>query len=359
MIGNSSRMYKYHQNRRTLLTKSGNNITWRITLLLATIIIPIIGYVIYLKFKTHSYKVSTSIPIIGILSKPLCEEKYNVKTDRSQGIETKYVRWIEGGGGKAIYIDYNSTEEELKHIFNQINGLMLMGGAAKLVEYNKTSGRNELTFYAKKAKYMIDLAKEAYNNGDYFPIWGICLGFEIIMLSVAEDYNIMKTGCNCFKYNDILNFTHQAYSSRMLSLLTRKQLYELETNPITYNSHNDFFTTEDFYKNRNLVSELKVISTSTNQNHTISFISAIEGIKYPLYGIQFHSEKSVYDYNANHPSVHSKTSIIIMQTFPIFFINEAKKSKHIFKENEDSYSLYNAEIGFDTNVGVGAVYLFQ
>ena len=33
---------------------------------------------------------------------------------------------------------------------------------------------------------MINLAIEANNNGDYFPVWGTCLGFESLALSISK-----------------------------------------------------------------------------------------------------------------------------------------------------------------------------
>jgi len=332
---------------------------WKNTLLILIIFILAAAFIVlfFIAYpKTYTQPILTPVPIIGVLSKPLWEENYDVVTNKSQVIEAKYVRWIEGGGGKPIFINYNSSEDHLKNLFNQINGLMLIGGAAELVEYDKEKGKNILTLYGKKVKYMIDIAIKANDNGDYFPIWGTCLGYEILLLAFAEDCDLLKGECNCFNYTDVLNFTQEAYSSRVYSFLTDEQLELLGTVPMTYNSHNYYVTTEDFYKNSKLYDEFKVLSTSSNKNRTFSFISSVEAIRYPFYAVQFHPEKSMYDFNPTHNFEHSLSSIMVMQRFPIFFVNEARKNGHVFIEDEEEHIVYNGEMGFDSRLG--PLYLF-
>jgi len=33
----------------------------------------------------------------------------------------------------------------------------------------------------------MNLAIEANDKGDYFPVWGTCLGFELLLLASAND----------------------------------------------------------------------------------------------------------------------------------------------------------------------------
>lgn len=41
------------------------------------------------------------------------------------------------------------------------------------------------------AKYIVDLAKKANNEGDYFPIWGTCLGFEELLIALTNNPKIL------------------------------------------------------------------------------------------------------------------------------------------------------------------------
>uniref|UniRef100_A0A8C9XWR3 Folate gamma-glutamyl hydrolase n=1 Tax=Sander lucioperca TaxID=283035 RepID=A0A8C9XWR3_SANLU len=59
----------------------------------------------------------------------------------------------------------NQTKEHYKTLFN---GILYPGGSVSII----SSG------YQRAAKIFYKLAIEANKRGDYFPVWGICLGYE-------------------------------------------------------------------------------------------------------------------------------------------------------------------------------------
>ena len=71
---------------------------------------------------------------------------------------------------------------------------MFPGGGSSL----DTSG------YAKIGSLLYDLAIKANENGDYFPVWGTCLGFELLLYLSAGKENYL-TACN--SYDRALNVT--------------------------------------------------------------------------------------------------------------------------------------------------------
>ena len=83
----------------------------------------------------------------------------------------------------------------LTRLFNSVNGLFIPGGGTDLFKGEKeiqasnntagTQGPHELTDFAKAGIFLVKLAKEANDAGDYFPVWGTCLGFELLMLEAA------------------------------------------------------------------------------------------------------------------------------------------------------------------------------
>lgn len=110
--------------------------------------------IIFLLLSVHC---CGAVPVVGILSQP-----------RSSGNETyhyiaaSYVKWIESSGAIAIPIPYDADETLTKEIFSQINGVLFPGGDALL---------------PLSAKVMWELALESNKCGEYFPVWGTCLGF--------------------------------------------------------------------------------------------------------------------------------------------------------------------------------------
>lgn len=60
-------------------------------------------------------------------------------------------------------------------------------------------------------------------------------------------------------------------------------------------------------------------------NHDINgieFISSLEHITYPFYGLQFHPEKNLYEWKLGRKIPHGKNAIEIAQYFANFFVNE-------------------------------------
>ena len=68
--------------------------------------------------------------------------------------------------------------------------LIIPGGGASL----------ESSDYARIGSLLYELAIKSNNNGDFFPVLGICLGFEL-MLYLSAGTNLLT---NCDSYNQAL-----------------------------------------------------------------------------------------------------------------------------------------------------------
>lgn len=96
-------------------------------------------------------------------------------------------------GARVVPIPYDASVHELNTIFDGINGILFPGGE---VDFEKDG---KPTLFASNAKYLLNKAMNATNNGVYFPIWGTCLGFELLHYIVAGNYSIL---------HDITNEVH-------------------------------------------------------------------------------------------------------------------------------------------------------
>lgn len=67
----------------------------------------------------------------------------------------------------------------------------------------------------------------------------------------------------------------------------------------------------------------------------LEFISSLEHITYPFYGLQFHPEKNLYEWKIGKKIPHGKNAIEVAQYFANFFVNEGTS---VFFE--DFYILY-------------------
>jgi len=250
--------------------------------------------------------------VIGILSQPI-----NVPQDKQSHIVASYARWLEASGSRVVPIFYNSTLGELDQVFSQINGLLYAGGA-DIIDH---------TWYYNASLYLFRRAIKANEAGDYFPVWGTCLGFELMsMITAAGDFSILSR----FDAENIslpLKFSNQAPSSRLFGNCPSNIYSTLQGRSMTANAHHYGLAPETFSKTPLLPQFYRLLATSFDRKNN-EFVAAVEAIKYPFYATQFHPEGSLFYWG---PSTdHGPEAIEAMQYLSRFFVNECRKNTHGF-----------------------------
>eukprot|EP00729_Bicosta_minor_P023071 gene23071-27589_t len=115
-------------------------------------------------------------PVIGILTQN-CED--DCPPGKTTYIAASYVKYLESGGARVVPVHYNVPLDNLTETFHKLNGLLYPGGGMDLNDFD--------TVYMKAVLHLWNLAKTANDVGDFFPIWGTCLGFETICVAAAND----------------------------------------------------------------------------------------------------------------------------------------------------------------------------
>ncbi|KAK8757493.1 hypothetical protein V5799_004875 [Amblyomma americanum] len=293
---------------------------------------------------------ATKRPIIGIVAQHLYSRTFN-PSRTSTYIAASYVKFIEAAGGRVVPIFVNQTEDYYRKVFNSVNGVLFPGGQADL----DSSG------YLEAAKIIFDLAVQAQKNGTEFPLWGTCLGFEALS-RLAIDKLVLR---NCFA-EDLplpLNFTSGFRESRLFDGLPRTLEKALRTKPITYNSHQKCLTPQNFTA-FGLDRFFRPLSTNFGPDG-VQFISSMEALKYPFYGVQFHPEKNNFEwvYKKGHTHVpHSESAVKASQYMANFFLQEARKNDHSFAtpEDESKALIYNYPVTYtQDHSSYTQMYIFQ
>lgn len=266
-------------------------------------------------------------PIIGILAQETLEQDRYAQG--SSYIAASYVKYIEGAGGRVVPIRINQTAEEYMKIFNSINGLLLPGGDVDL----------QKSEYSKAAKIFYDLAIKANDASDYFPIWGTCLGME--QLTVLTSNKNLLTLTNTEAVALPLNFTEEAQNSSLFKNFPKDVLQSLEVENITSNFHTWSLSLQNYSQNVKLNTFYKVLTTSSDGK--MDFISTIEAFRYPFYGVQWHPEKSPFEWIDKPGMVHTMSAIRASFYTSLFFVSEAKKNQHRFPSpsEEEKALIYN------------------
>lgn len=227
---------------------------------------------------------------IGIITIP----HFQKNEHGNSHIMKAYVDWFEDRGVRVIPIPYDTTDYEL--YFNMINGLFIPGGETSYIMKQKEFITTVMNFFE------MSLQKD-----EYFPIWGTCFGFEILMFLVGNFNKLAKIPAHGFYP---ISITPEGYKSKLFSSFSSKYLHYLEANKSTSQNHEYGITPRDFIKNKHLENFFNILATSIDENET-EYVAAIEAKKYPIYGVCWHPERQ----NTTAP-------------FADFFVSELKKNKH-------------------------------
>ncbi|KAJ0068973.1 hypothetical protein NL108_015446, partial [Boleophthalmus pectinirostris] len=202
----------------------------------------------------------------------------------------------------------NRTEEEYVKLFNSINGLLLPGGDINI----------ETSLFTRTAKIFYKLALKANDAGDYFPLWGTCQGFQ--QLSVLTANKNLLTSTNTEAVALPLSFTPAAQTSRLFRHFPKSLLHALSQENITGNFHSWSLSLQNYSRNANLKRFYKVLSTNTDGK--LEFISTMEAYRYPFYAVQWHPEKSPFEWLDKPGMVHSTTAVQTSFYTASFFVSE-------------------------------------
>ncbi|XP_070505868.1 gamma-glutamyl hydrolase-like [Chironomus tepperi] len=302
-------------------------------------------------FDIFSSPVVNNEPIIGIMAIDMSYYIQSKYTEQYYSfIATSYVKFVEGGGARVVPVWIGKDRKYYEDIMSKLNGILFTGGAVWFYD----------SAYAYTGKIIYEIAKQLNENGDFFPLWGTCLGFELLTYLSA---NRSEHRADCSSTNQALNleFKDDFRTSRMFKDAGDEVVDILKTEEVTSNFH-EYCVTEKNLTTFKIDTDWRVISTNKDWNN-FEFISSIEHKRYPFYGVQFHPEKNLYEWVRNKNISHTQNAVLASQYFAQFFVNEARKSSHKFKDSktEDQHVIYNFPLTFTGLVGSSyeQCYLFK
>ncbi|KAF2609268.1 hypothetical protein F2Q68_00046675 [Brassica cretica] len=114
-------------------------------------------------------------PVIGILTHPGDGATGRLNNDTNASyIAASYVKLAEAGGARVIPLIYNEPEELLFQKLELVNGVIFTGGWAKK------------GLYFDIVKKIFNRALERNDGGEHFPVYAICLGFELLTMIISQ-----------------------------------------------------------------------------------------------------------------------------------------------------------------------------
>ena len=261
--------------------------------------------------------------VVGMISVPLTPGKKYYQVCGDSYIASSHIKWLNRLGVKILPIPY--TTEDFKEYMRKIDGLYFPSGGA-------FAGTQKS--YYNCCKKFAQLAMRENDKGNYFPIWGGCMGMQQLMI-IADGHDDLHNLLTRFDSFDnllsTLDFTKDGLESTMMKNAIPAVMRKLSTKNCTLNNHKMGISPMEFKKHTNLDKFYKIISTSKDRKGK-KYVSTIEGRFYPFYGVQWHPERSS-----------------AMDYFAKFFVKELKKNnapkkKHtrkIYTKEVDCYNYSN------------------
>ena len=270
-------------------------------------------------------------PVIGVMT-----QRYWRNFSQTY-IAASYVKWIESAGGRVIPILLGQDRDYYEDLFKLLNGVLFPG--IDPIKNSKGFQAAQKQMHGHSAEKVYDIAKQLNDRGDYFPVWGTCLGMEFMAIMESEGESPLQ---DCSSYDQALplNFT----ASNLFAVRGKSRLFKeipshlhekMKTKRVTINYHQKCLTPQTV-KETGLDKRIKVLATNRDKNG-LEFVSVYELTKYPFYGVQFHPEKVPFEFieNEDHQHIpHGKDAVDSSQYMADFFVNEARKSKHFSEEEQ-------------------------
>jgi len=269
-------------------------------------------------------------PVIGLLSQEISRKVIPENIDGGSYISAAYVKYIEEAGADVLPIQIDWDDHKICTIFKSINGVLIPGGGANL----------EDSKFMRNVRLIFKLAEDANDAGDYFPIWGTCLGLEAML--------VMHGGASLLNDADAIDLAmptkllNGARQSRIFSAASCDLLHLLATLPVKYHFHRKCVYKDTFLQSQELTEKYTVVSFDEDRQKRV-FVSTLEGKQYPFYGVQWHPEKVKHETIPGLNVPKCAEAMRLSTYVGKFFVNEARKNHHTFssKEMKEKYLIKN------------------
>ena len=204
--------------------------------------------------------------------------------------------------------------------------------------------------FFESASRMFKYAIQSNDNGNYFPVWGTCLGFQFLsVMGAGENQTVLSSGFDSEDLPLPLNFTSSVTNSKLFANAPTTVMTNLKTKPITMNAHHSGVTPKAGKNNKQFADFYTVLSTNNGRQKRIYLHDRSKKISNLWYTIS--SRKINFEWVVEkEPIPHTFDAVVASQYFANFFVNEARKS-NIKLENENDYLIYNYITNFTGKSG--------
>ncbi|KAL7733547.1 hypothetical protein ACLKA6_005016 [Drosophila palustris] len=278
------------------------------------------------------------IPHIGVMCIDIAQslEKHLGAGYWHSYLPVSYVKQLESVGAVVIPIWIGRERGYYEAILSQVNGVLLPGGAVCLDEEEAKQFPNLTNDCVHSAQHIYELVMERNAAGEYIPLYGTCLGFQLIMINAATEKEV-RTKCVEPKFKALpLHFSKDYDKSLLFKDLPKELAKEMCCQPFACHQHT-FCITESNLHHFKLHKKWHVLATQSDGEGG-SFITLIEHSEFPIFGSQFHPERAAYEQlfacKDTCREAHTSICIELAQHFARTFVDACRRNSNSFDSVE-------------------------
>ena len=263
---------------------------------------------------------------IGIITAPIPKSHLN---QAESYLDKAYVSWVEMSGANAVIIPYNT--DALDTYLSLVHGVLWVGGA---IENSKTHPISQYKQFLETYRRVFEHAVRENDHGNYFPLWGTCLGFDFLAMmgeNLTEGYIKHIQRVEKFRLGT-LTFRGK---SRLRSGIPLGLQKKTAVTPCVQHIHEYGFDLKSEHT-KQLKTYLNIVAVDYADND-VEFMNMFEYKRYPFYGCQWHPEKPLND-----------LGVEISRAVSIFFKKECAKNNTV----SPSWSKVSQSNKFDSKYNV-------
>jgi hypothetical protein len=298
--------------------------------------------------------VNKKIPTIGLLCGPQpIDSLHNIQQAKC---DYNTIQWLYQSGAEVVPILPWTKPKQLNIILSKIHGIVFPAGSRFL------GVKNPLAFqYEKFAHGLFNRLMELNKKGVYTPLLGIGQGFELMQIIIAKTGSIIEPTKGTFAISLPQFIFQDPKKHRIFSLFDKSDLFNFKSRRTTSHFHKFGVMSATYKKNDLLKRFFKITSYGVDELGKV-FVSGIEALKFPFYGLHFQPEVLSWDRHEKSGIFHSVEGLRISQKLGNFFVQECKKnpnkqvlkkdfvklgrinihSRNVIKRPENHYWFYNS-----------------
>ena len=193
-----------------------------------------------------------------------------LKGSKNSYITVANVEWLQKAGLTVVPISVNTPIKEVKELCKGVSGFYFQGGP----DYDRRYMRLIATLLRYAATHRV-------------PVWGTCHGFQMLIVMIGGLWPLESME-NMIQKRAVLK-EEETGDSLLYNAATRMEKAHLHKPGGVPFSHEYGITLKTFLSSRILRTVFKPL-TITKDGDGTEYVSSIEGIHLPFWGVQYHPE---------------------------------------------------------------------